>query len=149
MFEFIKNFIKKQKRKIMQLQKGDLKVGDKIVPFRNIGSHDYCIDKMYVVHEIRSDNFRAIDPETKRVGNYLRYDEVRLAAASREYFIQRIEKLESELTEIRSKVRWMDEVGTDEFDETEHKVWSVLNAVETEGLSKIERVKLIASIVKG
>jgi hypothetical protein len=149
MFEFIKNFIKKQKRKIMRLQKGDLKVGDKIVPVRNVGSHDYCIDKMYVVHEICSNNFRAIDPETKRVGNYLRYDEVRLMVSNREFLVGQIEKLEAELNEIRSKVRWMDEVGTDEFDETEHKVWSVINAVETEGLSKIERVKLIASIVKG
>lgn len=142
----------------MSLKKGDLKVGDKIVPFRNIGSHNYSIDKMYVVHEIYSDptssspteqTFRAIDPVTGRVGNHLRYDEIRLVANSREHFAQRIKKLEAEVSEIRSKVQWMDEVGTDEFDETEHKVWSVLNAVETEGLSKIERVKLIASIIKG
>lgn len=150
MFTFIKNFIKKQKMKIMSPRNGSLKVGDVVIPIRNVGSHNYTLGKEYIVHEICSDlNFRAKDPVSGDMGNYLRYDEVKLAGTNREFMLRQVAKLETELTDVRNKLAWMDEVGTDEFDETEYKVWSVMNAVEDTSMTKIERVKLIASLVKG
>lgn len=147
MFTFIKNFIKKQKMKSMSPKKGSLKVGDVIIPIRNVGSHNYCLNKEYVVHEICK--FRARNPINDEVGNYLQYDEVKLACTNREYMLRQVAELETELTDVRNKLAWMDEVGTDEFDETEYKVWSVMNAVDDKSMTKIERVKLIASLVKG
>jgi hypothetical protein len=94
-------------------------------------------------------NFRAKDPISGDIGNYLRCDEVKLACTNREFMIRRVAELENELTTVRTKLAWMDEVGTDEFDETEYKVWSVMNAVDDKSMTKIERVKLIASLVKG
>lgn len=149
MFTFIKNFIKKQKMKSMSPKKGSLKVGDVIIPIRNVGSHNYCLNKEYVVHEICGKKFRARNPINDEVGNYLQYDEVKLACTNREYMLRQVAELETELTDVRNKLAWMDEVGTDEFDETEYKVWSVMNAVDDKSMTKIERVKLIASLVKG
>lgn len=149
MFTFIKNFIKKQKMKIMSPRNGSLKVGDVVIPIRNVGSHNYTLGKEYIVHEICTENFRAKNPVTGELGNYLRYDEVKLVGTNREYMLRQVAKLETELTDVRNKLAWMDEVGTDEFDETEYKVWSVMNAVEDTSMTKIERVKLIASLVKG
>ena len=149
MFTFIKNFIKKQKMKSMSPKIGSLKVGDVVIPIRNVGSHNYTLGKEYIVHDINSENFRAKDTVTGELGNYLRYDEVKLIGTNREYMLRQVAKLETELTDVRNKLAWMDEVGTDEFDETEYKVWSVMNAVEDTSMTKIERVKLIASLVKG
>ena len=148
MFTFIKNFIKKQKMKIMSPRNGSLKVGDVVIPIRNVGSHNYTLGKEYIVCEICSENFRAKDPVSGDIGNYLRYDEVKVGS-TREFMLRRVAELENELTTMRTKLAWMDEVGTDEFDETEYKVWSVMNAVEDTSMTKIERVKLIASLVKG
>ena len=135
--------------KSMSPKKGSLKVGDVIIPIRNVGSHNYTLGKEYIVHEICTENFRARNPINDEVGNYLRYDEVKLVGTNREYMLRQVAELETELTDVRNKLAWMDEVGTDEFDETEYKVWSVMNAVEDTSMTKIERVKLIASLVKG
>lgn len=135
--------------KIMSPRNGSLKVGDVVIPIRNVGSHNYTLGKEYIVCEICDQNFKARNPINGEVGNYLRYDEVKLAGTNREFMLRQVAELETELTDVRNKLAWMDEVGTDEFDETEYKVWSVMNAVDDKSMTKIERVKLIASLVKG
>lgn len=65
-----------------------------------------------------------------------------------------IEELETELVnahleidDIKSKIKWMKEAGAAEFDEQEHKIWRTLSTLENTELSKMEKVKIIASLV--
>jgi hypothetical protein len=52
-----------------------------------------------------------------------------------------------EIDEIKSKIKWMKEAGATKFDEKEHKVWRTLSTLENTELSKMEKVKIIASLV--
>ena len=65
-----------------------------------------------------------------------------------------IEELESKIAEsqreiddMKSKINWMLETGATEFDEHEHKIWKALTALENSELSKLEKVKIISSLV--
>jgi hypothetical protein len=65
-----------------------------------------------------------------------------------------IEELESKIAEsqreiddLKSKIHWMLESGATEFDEHEHKIWKALTALENSELSKLEKVKIISSLV--
>lgn len=52
-----------------------------------------------------------------------------------------------EIDEIKSKIKWMKEAGVTEFDEKEHKIWRTLSTLENTELTKMEKVKIIASLV--
>jgi hypothetical protein len=52
-----------------------------------------------------------------------------------------------EIDDIKSKIKWMKEAGAAEFDEQEHKIWRTLSTLENTELSKMEKVKIIASLV--
>jgi hypothetical protein len=52
-----------------------------------------------------------------------------------------------EIDDIKSKIKWMKEAGVAEFDEKEHKIWRTLSTLENTELSKIEKVKIIASLI--
>lgn len=52
-----------------------------------------------------------------------------------------------EIDEIKSKIKWLKEAGATEFDEKEHKIWRTLSTLENTELSKMEKVKIIASLV--
>lgn len=55
-----------------------------------------------------------------------------------------LEKSES----LRMKIEWMKETGATDFDENEYRVWSAISAMENKDLSKMEKVKLISSLLK-
>ena len=66
-----------------------------------------------------------------------------------------IEELEKELSEaqtklnnIQFKIDWMTETGSDEFSEDEFKVYQTLKLLEDEKLSRLEKSKLIAELIK-
>lgn len=134
----------------MTCKPGSLKVGDIVMVTVCNNGHNYTVGKTYVVVDFYNDHvFRAKDPQTGVIGNYIRCDEVVKACTHREHFNDLLKEREDAVADIRAKLAWMDEIGTDEFDETEYKVWSIMNAVDDRSMTKIERVKLIASLVKG
>jgi hypothetical protein len=66
-----------------------------------------------------------------------------------------IKELEKELSEaqtklnnIQFKIDWMTETGSDEFSEDEFKVYQTLKLLEDEKLSRLEKSKLIAELIK-
>ena len=156
MIRFIQKFFKKQKTKIMSYNKGSIgsiKLGDKIIPVKNTNGHNYTIGKTYIVCENHStdphDRIRAKDPITGEHGNILFTSDVQKLNITRDDFKVDELWLETELADTRTKLQWMDEVGTDTFDETEYKTWAVMTALDNTSMSKIERVKLIASLING
>jgi hypothetical protein len=66
-----------------------------------------------------------------------------------------IKELEKELSEaqtklnnIQFKIDWLTETGSDEFSEDEFKVYQTLKLLEDEKLSRLEKSKLIAELIK-
>lgn len=61
---------------------------------------------------------------------------------------KKIKDLKDEMRKNSQKIKFMKENNLKEFDETDFKVFSVLETLETEGLSKVERAKVIAKLIK-
>lgn len=61
---------------------------------------------------------------------------------------KQIKDLKDEIRANTQKINFMKDNGLKEFDETDFKVYSVLETLETEGLTKVERAKLIAKLIK-
>jgi hypothetical protein len=60
-----------------------------------------------------------------------------------------IESLECQLNDERLKLSWMEEVGVEEYDEDQIKVYKTLKLLEDDKVSLVEKSKLIAELIKG
>lgn len=127
-------------------------VGDIVLIKRNSNSHNYTVGKKYRIVEVEPKGsytvYMAEDLKTGQVGNNLRSTDTELVGLTIDSFEQQVEDYRKQMEEAQSIVDWMKETGSTEYNETEHRVWYVLNAVENDTLSKMEKVKIIASLVK-
>jgi len=69
------------------------------------------------------------------------------ASVTKEELESKIAESQTEIDDLKSKIHWMLESGATEFDEHEHKIWKALTALENSELSKLEKVKIISSLV--
>ena len=69
------------------------------------------------------------------------------ASVTKEELESKIAESQREIDDMKSKINWMLETGSTEFDEHEHKIWKALTALENSELSKLEKVKIISSLV--
>jgi hypothetical protein len=69
------------------------------------------------------------------------------ASVTKEELESKIAESQREIDDMKSKIHWMLETGATEFDEHEHKIWKALTALENSELSKLEKVKIISSLV--
>lgn len=137
----------------MAVKKKVASVGDLVLVKKNSNSHNYEIGKKYRVIDVKPNGvgvmYQAEDPVNGWRGNNLRSSDTELCVAlTIDAFEAQVEDYRKQMEEAQSIVDWMKETGATEYNETEHKVWSVLNAVENDSLSKMERVKIIASLIK-
>ena len=58
-----------------------------------------------------------------------------------------IEKQSALITELNAKLKYMDEVGSDTFDENEFKAYQTLTIIEKGNLSKIDKARAIAQLL--
>jgi ribosomal protein L21E len=87
------------------------------------------------------------------VGFDVRYlDHVK--SSSREKIKTRIETLKQEIAdknvlidELSNKIKYMDETGTDTFDENEFKAYQTLTIIEKGNLSKLDKARAIAALL--
>lgn len=131
------------------------KVGDLVRPYKNSNSHDYAIGEVYRVKDVDLTTFTAESLNGRWRGNMLRHEDCKPAFEDLDSFEENIEQVESNIKklnsvklELESKINWMKEVGADTFDENEYRVWQALSTIEDGGLSKLEKVKLIAALLK-
>ena len=137
----------------MAVKKKVASVGDIVLVKRNSNSHNYSIGTKYRVIDVKPNGYgvlyQAEDPVNGWRGNNLRGSDTELCVPlTIDAFEEQVEDYRKQMEEAQSIVDWMKETGATEYNETEHKVWSVLNAVENDSLSKMERVKIIASLIK-
>lgn len=74
---------------------------------------------------------------------------------NKEYFLEEIKNLEESKKEIDSdienykfKINFLEETNLKEFDENEFKAYKTLSLIEDNSLSKVEKAKLIASLIE-
>ena len=59
-----------------------------------------------------------------------------------------MEKLDSKKKTIQDKLDWMEETGSEKYDETEVKVWSTLKTLDNKKLTTLQKTKAIAELIK-
>lgn len=129
-------------------------VGDIVLVTKNCNSHNYTIGERYRITKSKPNGsgmlYEAANIDTGWIGNWLRGSDCEVVTAlTIEDFEKKLADLLSEVQETQSVIDWMKETGATEYNETEHKVWGVLNAVENDSISKLEKVRIIASLIKG
>ena len=131
-------------------------IGDIVLVKANSNDHNYTIGKRYrVLAHNSSTTFQAGDLDGLWKGNHLRYKDcdpgtVDKAAIEAEIktLTGKISKLKTDIEHNQSIIAWMDETGTDVYDENEHKVWQTLTTIENESMSKMDKVRAIAALLK-
>ncbi len=134
------------------------KIGDIVVVKANSNDHNYTIGKQYrVVAYSVCDGFSFIAESLNGdyPSIYLNYRDCEPALVGKavieakiESLNGKIDKLQAEIKHNQSIIAWMDETGTDSYDENEHKVWQTLTTIENGSMSKMEKVKAIAALLK-
>lgn len=62
---------------------------------------------------------------------------------------KQVKEFEALAQTARERLTWMEETESDEYDEDEFKVWQVLSTLDEKKLSKIDKARAIAKLVKG
>lgn len=60
-----------------------------------------------------------------------------------------IERTKAFIRETKAKITFMDETGSETFDENEFKAYQTLSIIEKGDLTKIEKAKAIAALING
>lgn len=104
----------------------------------------YNYDSMYVVElnngqriQDRSTSFEKAKPKTS----------IEKFTEQIEQALEKIEKTQAFITETKSKIAFMQEVGSDEFNENEFKAYHALTIIEEGNMSKLEKAKAIAALI--
>lgn len=74
---------------------------------------------------------------------------------TREDFIKKLQKLdnriaaiEEEKAEVKNKMQYMQQSGSDHFDEKEYKTYKVIQTIKEGGMNDFEKAKLISELIK-
>jgi hypothetical protein len=67
---------------------------------------------------------------------------------NREDLITKAKNLRSSLEKVEFKIDWMTENNIDDFDEDEFNVFETISLLENESITKLEKSKLIAKLIK-
>lgn len=123
------------------------KVGDRVV----IKSGLLCGGQFILSRVDNSDSTLKfwMDEHTKTAeSGWYKFDQVEVAAETEEYLTKRRQELTDQIKLIDAKIQWMKESGSDEYDGNQFRVWQVLTLAENGSLSKIEKAKAIAELIK-
>jgi hypothetical protein len=77
------------------------------------------------------------------------YDYEIAGGITKEEIQKEIETLECQINDEKLKLSWMEEVGTEEYDEDQFKVYKTLKLLEDGETSLVEKSKLIAELIRG
>lgn len=132
------------------MKKHNVKVGQLVKVKGNSNSHNYEIGETYRVIQmgIGSNTVIAESLDGEWSGNNLSIYDTEITVCTKEYFENQIKSLQNEIDDCKSILVWMDENDKAEYDMSEHKVWKALTTIEDSNISKMEKVKLIASLLK-
>jgi len=148
MIKYIKKFINKLKKKKM-------KIGDKVTFKKhaskaasgfNYRENDELIITS-LLGQINGEKWNIRNTTTGGVGWAYEYELHPLVITKEDFEKQKVE-LQNSINELNMKLSWMDENGVGEFNEDEFKVFKTLTLLDDDSISKVEKSKLIAQLIK-
>ncbi len=60
---------------------------------------------------------------------------------------EEIKDLEARVLDLKGRMTFMDEIGSESYDENEYKAYNTLSIIEAKGTTKAEKAKLIAKLI--
>ena len=142
----IKEFIYNLKIKLKMSKQ--VKVGDIILVTGNEGSANYTIGEKYRVKTVKDKILIAETLDGLWQGNWLQQHDAKVVGITREDYQKEIAEHQAQIDEAKAVIAWMDEAGVTEYDENEFKVWQALTTIENGSMSKLDKVKAIAGLLK-
>lgn len=132
------------------MKKHNVKVGQLVKVKGNTNSNNYEIGETYRVIQMgaSSNTVIAESLDGEWAGNNLSIHDIETAICTKDYFEDKIKSLQNEIDDCKSILTWMNENDKAEYDANEHKVWKALSTIEDNNISKMDKVKLIASLLK-
>lgn len=126
------------------------KVGDKVRVIVS-SSDSLPIGSVAILSRVdNSDNTLKywIDATETSESSWHKFSHVEHVIENEEFILNERDALLSKVAELDAKLKWMREVGAEEFDRNQFRVWEVLTVVENDGMSKLDKAKAIAALVK-
>lgn len=126
------------------------KVGDKV---RVIGRSSDSLPHGSIAFLSRVDNGDNtlkywMDANKTNESSWHKFSQVEHVIENEEFLLNERDTLLSKVAELDAKLKWMRETGAEEFDGNQFRVWEVLTVVENGSMSKLDKVKAIAALVK-
>lgn len=140
----------------MSVKLKDIKIGDKfkIVGNRlaNQGYYEFQPGTTVIVtyRAGNSTNVTQIPNSTGYTGRQCNVIMTDLAPLSlkKEDLEKELLELDEQKKAIQEKIDWINETGSEEYDETEVKVWSTLKTLDNKKLTPLQKSKAIANLIK-
>lgn len=127
-------------------------IGKKVKIITTAGSHN--VPKGTIV-TITHGNFGTSPSFHHDYGNnsILKLGNIELVAQTKEELGKELKKLRASFkkteTELKNKIKFLEETNSEAYDDNAFKVYVTLTALEDTKTSKIEKAKLIASLIEG
>ena len=79
----------------------------------------------------------------------VRFTDISPLALSKKEISESIKEYEDYITNLKSKLKFIDEIGSEEFDEDEFKIYNALKVLDDKRGSRIEKVRTLKAIING
>lgn len=118
------------------------KIGDKVKVIGNTNHHGSSIGDVLTIK--KSDG---ITYTVKETGWAYKPQDLELCILTKHELEEKIHKLNTLVETLKAKIAYLEEVGLDQFDDSEYKVYKALKTLETSD-SLINKAKVIAELIK-
>lgn len=129
------------------------KSNQKVKIVGNIAGHGFLMgDTVVLTNVTPSFNRGTANASATSVVNGLRYSvrasDVASIVLSKKEITESIKEYETSIATLKSKLEFIEEVGSEEFDEDEFKIYNALKALDKKG-SRIEKARALKAIING
>ena len=131
-----------------------LKKGQKFQPTgMNSNSHNYRIGSTYeAIRDDTGNGTMGKDILTGWTGNTIMSPECKILPITRDAIVKELSDIEEqhkkEITQLQSKLAYLDETKKEEYDEMEYKCYQAIKSMGSNA-SDVEKAKLISQLIKG
>ena len=134
--------IKKEKESKMQFDK--FVIGDKVKIVGVTSGHGQAIGSIFTLSTQLNGYWRMVEVPNL---NFSPVDLV-LVSLTKEKIAERVASLEKEVKCWQLKLEWMEETANETFNEDEFKVFGTLKTLDDSKLSRVDKARLIAGLIR-
>lgn len=125
----------------------DVPKGTKFKVVRNTNGHNYPLNTTLTTKKNKPFGASASDVAVEFTGNSLHILDCQFSGDTISEIKKQQKELQEQITILNSKIKLMEELELDEYDENVIKVHQTLTLIDKKGISKIEKAKAIAKLI--